>query len=213
MMKWLAIFLSILFSSVAIAGQASASDLLVQVKTAAGAPVADAVVTVYPASGAPAPIHFDWPMTMSQQNIAFHPFVLIAPVGATVAFPNFDNVRHHVYSFSSTHQFELKLYGRDQTRTVKFDKAGVVALGCNIHDKMAAFIKVVDTPYAAKTDAGGHLLIHGLPAGAATLHLWRPYLKAPNNEITRSIALPGAGQVAEAFTVEVHPPAAMQGMY
>ncbi len=211
-MKRLATILCVLLGAGLFAARASAADLVVQVRTTAGAPVADAVVTVYPASGVSGPIRFDWPMTMSQQNIAFHPFVLIAPVGATVSFPNFDNVRHHVYSFSPTHQFELKLYGKDQTRSVTFDKAGVVALGCNIHDKMAAFIKVVDTPYAAKTDANGQLVIHNLPPGPATLRLWRPYMKAPGNEITKSIAMPAAGQAAEAFAVEIHPPAAMQGM-
>jgi len=196
------------------ASNATAADLMVQVKTTAGVPVADAVVTVYPASGGDqGPIHFDWPMQMSQQNIEFHPFVLIVPVGALVSFPNFDNVRHHVYSFSPTHQFELKLYGRDQTRSVKFDKAGIVALGCNIHDKMAAFIKVVDTPYAAKTDATGAVVLHGLPPGPATLHLWRPYMKAPNNEITEPITLPATGQAAEAFAIEVHPPATMHSIY
>ena len=210
----LAFLLSIIISAGVAASNATAADLMVQVKTAAGAPVEDAVVTVYPASGGDAgPIHFDWPMKMTQQNISFHPFVLIVPVGALVSFPNLDNVRHHVYSFSPTHQFELKLYGRDETRSIKFDKAGVVALGCNIHDKMAAFIKVVDTPYAAKTDASGNLVIHGLPPGPATLHLWRPYMKAPGNEITKAITTPAAGQAAESFAVEVHPPAMAHSMY
>jgi len=210
----LAFLLSIIISAGVAASNATAADLMVQVKTAAGAPVEDAVVTVYPASGGDTgPIHFDWPMKMTQQNISFHPFVLIVPVGALVSFPNLDNVRHHVYSFSPTHQFELKLYGRDETRSIKFDKAGVVALGCNIHDKMAAFIKVVDTPYAAKTDASGNLVIHGLPPGPATLHLWRPYMKAPGNEITKAITTPAAGQAAESFAVEVHPPAMAHSMY
>jgi plastocyanin len=179
-----------------------------------GAPLEDAVVTVYPVSGGDnGPIRFDWPMRMSQQNISFDPFVLIVPVGATVSFPNLDNVRHHVYSFSPTHPFELKLYSRDDTRTVRFDKAGTVALGCNIHDKMAAFIKVVDTPYAAKTDASGAAVIHDLPPGAATLHLWRPYMKAPNNEITKVIAMPASGKVSQAFAVEVHPPPTKHSMF
>ena len=213
-MRRLAFLLSIIIGIGLVASNAIAADLVVQVKTTTGAPVEDAVVTVYPASGGDAgPIHFDWPMKMTQQNISFHPFVLIVPVGALVAFPNLDNVRHHVYSFSPTHQFELKLYGRDETRSVKFDKAGTVALGCNIHDKMAAFIKVVDTPYAAKTDASGNLVIHDLPPGPATLHLWRPYMKAPGNEITKAIAAPSAGQVTESFAVEVHPPAMAHSMY
>ena len=205
-----AIFLSFLAALALCATVAAASDLVVQVKTAAGAPVEDAVVTVYPASGGDAgPIHFDWPMRMSQQNIAFHPFVLIVPVGATVSFPNLDTVRHHVYSFSPTHQFELKLYSRDETRTVKFDKAGEVALGCNIHDKMAGFIKVVDTPYAAKTDAAGNVDVHNAPAGQVILRVWQPYLKAPNNEITRTVTVPAQGAGHETVAAEIRPPAPM----
>jgi plastocyanin len=196
------------------ATSAYAADLKVQVKTPAGAPVADAVVLVYPAAGGGSdPIHFDWPMTMAQHNIQFEPFVLIVPVGATVAFPNLDNVRHHVYSFSPAHPFELKLYGKDQTRSIRFDKLGVVALGCNIHDSMIAFIRVVDTRYAAKTNAAGVAVIHNLPAGAATLKLWHPYLKAPNNEVSRAIAVPAAGESSEAFTADVRPAPAMGPMY
>ena len=105
---------------------ASAASISIMVKTAAGQPVKDAVVTLTPAGGVHAPIKFDWPMRMAQQNIQFEPFVLIAPVGADVSFPNLDKVRHHVYSFSPTKRFELKLYGKDETRTVHFDKPGMV---------------------------------------------------------------------------------------
>ncbi len=195
------------------AGGASAADLTVQVKTADGAPVADAVVMVYPAAGGgDAPIQFDWPMVMAQQNLHFDPFVLVVPQGATVAFPNRDKVRHHVYSFSIAHPFELKLYSRDETRSVRFDKPGVIALGCNIHDFMIGFIRVVDTRYAAKTNAAGVLVLHDVPPGAASLHLWRPYLKAPNNELVRNISLPAAG-ASEVFTVEVHAPPPVKSTY
>jgi len=143
----------VLLAALAAPG-ARAADLQVAVHTARGQPVRDAVVTYYPRGGAaPGPVRFDWPYRMAQQNLQFDPFVLVVPVGSTVAFPNRDTVRHQVYSFSPAHPFELKLYGRDQTRTVRFDRVGVIALGCNIHDSMVGFIKVVDTPYAAKTDA------------------------------------------------------------
>jgi len=193
---------------------ASATELSVRVKTAAGRPVADAVVTLYPAGGIEpgTPIHFDWPMTMAQQNLQFSPFVLITPAGATVAFPNLDTVRHHVYSFSPAHPFELKLYGHDETRSVRFDKPGVVALGCNIHDGMIAFIKVVDTPYAAKTDAAGVARLETAPAGPATLHVWHPYLKAPGNELARSIDVPRNGG-AEDVVVDVRYPPRLDQVY
>src|SRR4051812_20307685 len=85
---------------------ASASDLNVTVRDTAGKPVRDAVISVYPASGLPAaPIRFPWPYVMAQQNIQFDPAVLVVPVGAEVAFPNRDKVRHHVYSFSPVNKF------------------------------------------------------------------------------------------------------------
>ena len=176
------------------AGQAAAADLTVTVRSPTGKPVADAVVTVFPASGVPGgPIHFDWPLRMAQHNLQFDPFVLVVPVGGVVAFPNQDEVRHHVYSFSTPHPFQLKLYGKDETRTVKFEKPGVIALGCNIHDQMVAFIKVVETPYAAKTDAAGNVILHGLPPGAVTIHVWHPYIKGGVDDVSRPATLKPAG--------------------
>ena len=139
-----------------ICGPAFAGDLTVSVRDNAGRPVRDAVVTVRPDAGVPAgPIRFSWPLRIVQQDIQFQPYVLIAPVGQAVAFPNLDRVRHHIYSFSRGNRFEIELFGRDATRTHAFATAGVAALGCNIHDQMLAYVRVVDTPYAGKTDATG----------------------------------------------------------
>ena len=192
---------------------AHAADLSVSLRTAKGQPVRDAVVTVYPAAGASGPIRFDWPYVMAQQNLRFDPFVLIVPAGAAVAFPNRDAVRHQVYSFSPTHPFELALYGKDTTRTVRFDKVGVVALGCNIHDSMVAFIKVVDTPLAAKSDGAGEAGVRGVPAGAATVRIWHPYLKAPGNEIVLSVAVPRDGVVRQSVTLDVRSPPVRHNNY
>jgi plastocyanin len=163
-----------------IASPAFAADITVIVKGDDGAPLADAVVVAKPAAGTPstAPIKFSWPLMMSQQNIAFNPYVLIVPVGSEVGFPNKDKVRHHVYSFSPAKRFELKLYGQQQERTVVFDKVGIVPLGCNIHDTMIGFIYVTDSPYAAKTNAQGEAVVHGLPGGPATLTIWHPDMKS-----------------------------------
>ena len=163
-----------------IAGPAAAADITVSVKGDDGLPLPDAVVIVRPSAGATPgpPIRYAWPLMMTQQNIAFNPYVLIVPLGSTVGFPNKDKVRHHVYSFSATKKFELKLYGQQEERTVTFDKAGVVALGCNIHDSMIGYIFVSDSPYAAKTNAVGEAVIRGIPAGAATVSTWHPDMKA-----------------------------------
>jgi plastocyanin len=178
-----------LLLALTLAGAGRAADFTVTVHDRAGKPVKDAVVTIEAPGAGPARI--EGPYEVVQQNLKFNPSLLIVPVGAEVAFPNKDVVRHHVYSFSPTKAFELKLYGRDQqVRTVKFDKPGVVALGCNIHDSMVGFIKVVSTPFAAKTGPDGRARLRGLPAsGAATLKIWQPYQKTPNNEIARPVTL------------------------
>ena len=195
----------------ALAAPAAAADLTITVKTPAGEPVANAVVTVKPpgvASGAP--IKFSWAYDVAQHNIAFEPFVQIVPVGSDVSFPNKDNVRHHVYSFSAVKKFELKLYGHDETRTVHFDEAGVVALGCNIHDQMLAYLVVVDTPFAAKTGADGVAVIHGLPAGAAPMTVWQPFMKTVKNQQVRTVNILAAG-AHEAVVADLRP-APMAGM-
>lgn len=175
-----------------------AGDLNLKLVDAAGRPVSDAVVSVRPAGGIPAgPIRFPWPTTMIQQNVAFVPHVLIVPVGATVRFPNKDKVRHHVYSFSRPAKFEIKLFGQDETRSYTFKTPGAVAVGCNIHDQMTGFIKVVETPFAAKSDAAGTARITGMATGTAQVTIWHPLLRAKDNELVVNIPIPGSGAASK----------------
>lgn len=158
---------------------ASAAPLIVRVVDSAGRPVPNAVVTARLAGARPAQAAGAY--TVSQHDLMFDPFVLVVPVGATVKFPNNDDTRHHVYSFSPAKKFELKLFARDQTRSVRFDKPGVVAIGCNIHDGMSAFLFVTGEPLAARTDQRGIATIADVPPGAGTLSVWHPYLRSATN--------------------------------
>jgi plastocyanin len=171
---------------------AFAGDVRVLVMGADGRPVRDAVVTVHTQAQPAGPIRFSWPMQIAQRNMQFEPFVLIAPAGASVAFPNLDDVRHQVYSFSEPGSFELRLYGRDESHSVQFRNVGVIAIGCNIHDQMSAFIYVVDTPYAIKTGADGVALLRNVPNGAARLRVWHPYLRAADNRVDSNVTLTAA---------------------
>ncbi len=183
---------------------AQAGTLDLKLVDPSGKPVRDAVVTVIPAAGLPkGPISFPWGTVMTQQNIAFNPHVLIVPVGATVRFPNKDKVRHHVYSFSKPAKFELKLFGQDETRSYTFKSAGAVALGCNIHDSMSGFIKVVDTPFAALSNDAGQVRINGLPAGGAAVTIWHPGLRAKDNEMVTQLPLPASGVVSRSITLSL----------
>lgn len=175
---------------------AAAATVSVTIRGADGRPLAGAVVQVASARAPAAATGFTGPFVVAQKDIAFSPHVLIVPVGASVSFPNRDRVRHHVYSVSAPKRFELKLYGRDETRAVIFDRPGVVALGCNIHDSMAGFIVVVSTPYAAQTDAAGVVRLEGVPPGPVTLSAWHPSLRSPGNTMMQAQVVPAAGLAA-----------------
>lgn len=197
--------LTLLAALVAAPLAARAGDLSVVLRDQKGAPVADAVVSVY-VPGAPVPARYVQPLRMSQRDLQFSPFVLAVPVGADVNFSNEDKVRHQIFSFSAAKRFELKLFGRDQTHSIRFDKPGVVALGCNIHDNMVAYIKVVDAPFALVTDATGAAVFRNLPAGTVQVRAWQPYLRAPANELRADVAVPKAGGVQRVFTAPVLAP-------
>jgi len=189
----------------AFASPASAGELIFQLTDAKGAPVRDAVVTLYP-QGRPVPITAPArTYQIAQRDIRFNPFVLIVPVGAQVTFPNFDPVRHHVYSFSPVKKFELKLYAKEQNRAVRFDKPGVVPLGCNIHDQMTAFIKVVDTALSVQTDRSGRATFGAVPNGPVLAHVWHPYLRAPANQIELRIAS-GPGRQVQSVNLSLRAP-------
>jgi plastocyanin len=188
-----------------LASPAFAGGLTIRVVDAAGHPVQDAVVTLKPANGAVLRPRIEGPYRVTQQATQFHPFVSVVPAGATVAFPNFDPFRHHVYSFSAAKRFELKLFARDQTRSVTFDQPGVVAIGCNIHDSMSAYIFVTDTVWTTRSPANGTVRFGDTPGGPFTLQVWHPFLRAPGGVLTRSYMASGADR-SEMITVSLRAP-------
>jgi plastocyanin len=199
---------NILFA-LAVAGASSplvAAQLSVRVVDASGRPIRDAVVTLYPAGNAAKPPRAAGRFIVSQRNLQFQPFLTIVPVGADVSFPNLDPTKHHVYSFSAAKKFELKLFAKDQSRTVHFDKPGVVALGCNIHDQMSAFIVVTDSMWTARTNAQGMVSFADAPNTPARLNVWHPYIRAPGGQLQQAVA---AAQRTASFQVRLRPPPAM----
>jgi plastocyanin len=188
----------------AIVAPAFAGDLSITVTTPDGKPLADAVVTL-PGNGAkPA---FAWKLEVAQKDKTFTPFVLVVPQGAEVSFPNLDKFRHHVYSFSKGNKFELELYGREDKRSVTFKSVGTAAIGCNIHDTMVGFIRIVDTPFAAKTNAEGVAKIPGAPDGATRLTVWHPYAKAKEQITVSDVTIsPGANMLTVTLDVTAKSP-------
>ncbi len=176
-------------------------QITLQIVDPAGMPLRDAVVEIAPPPGNTAPLAFPWRNAMGQRNQTFIPGTLIVPQGASVAFPNFDNVRHSIYSFSKPARFRIDLYGQDQTRSQRFAVTGTVALGCNIHDQMRGYIRVVSTPFAAATDLNGYGRLSGLGAGSYQVTIWHPRLRGPGNEMRTTVVV--AGTAPSSITVPV----------
>lgn len=109
---------------------------------------------------------------LTQQDTSFRPPVLVVPVGTSVDFPNRDPFFHNVFSYSSTKRFDLGRYPRGESRTVVFDKPGIVKVYCEIHQWMRSAILVVENPYHAQIASDGRFTIQGVPAGRYRLAVW-----------------------------------------
>ncbi len=176
------------FGAASASASASAAELRVSVDDGER-PVSGAVVSLH--SNAAAAAVRPRPARMDQRGSQFVPRLMVAQVGSEVTFPNSDNIRHHVYSFSPAKRFELPLYSETRAAPVRFDTAGVVTLGCNIHDWMVGHIVVLDTPYWLTTDDGGRGRVQA-PPGQYTLQVWHPGLPPGAGPVKRPVSLDGS---------------------
>jgi plastocyanin len=179
------------------AALAHSAELRVLVKDRNGRNIGDAVVLAVPADARNAQ-HTKAPQdAVDQVDKQFVPYVKAVFVGSTVRFPNSDNIRHQVYSFSPAKKFELPLYAGTNAPPVIFDKPGVVVLGCNIHDWMIGYIYVSDTPFFAKTGPLGTASITDLPPGEYRVRIWHPSMDRAEEATDRQIVV-GAEPVVNA---------------
>ncbi len=151
---------------------ALAAPLEIQFVAVDGRPVNATVVTLRSLDPA-RPLARPIAGVISQEDLAFIPHALVVPVGSTVSFPNSDKVSHQVYSFSPARSFKLPLY-RGTPPPVTFDRAGVVTLGCNIHDQMRAYVFVVEAQYLGRTDEQGRWAVPDAQPGEYQLEIWHP---------------------------------------
>jgi plastocyanin len=131
--------------------------------------------------------------TMDQRNETFVPHVLAITVGTTVDFPNSDNTYHNVFSLRAP-RFDLGRYAAGRSKSVRFDRPGIVRVFCEIHSHMSAFILVFNHRYFAVTSADGRYQIGRVPAGRYTLVAWN---EGAIRE-SRPIVIPEDGGVIEA---------------
>lgn len=150
------------------------SQISFRVLDQAGNPVMNAVVsTTGPVTKT------DSFAVMDQINRQFSPQVLVVQKDQTVNFPNSDAIRHHIYSFSDPKPFEIRLFKGQDSPPIHFDKAGVVVLGCNIHDQMVGYIYIADNEVTGLTDANG---MTSLVTTAEQFYVWHPKLSVSNSQ-------------------------------
>jgi len=125
------------------------------------------------------------PVRLIQKNKSFEPHVLVVPVGSIVEFPNEDPFFHNVFSLFEGKRFDLGLYESGGTRLVRFDRAGICYIFCNIHPEMSAVVLVLDTPYYAMSDRAGQVTIPAVPPGRYILHSWH---EGSNDEELKGLA-------------------------
>lgn len=185
----------------ALATAGSAVDFTARVTSNKGEPVADAVLSLVPLEAAVPPVASDARVEIAQDGQEFQPYVTVVQTGTRVVFPNRDTVQHHVYSLSKPKKFELPLYNPGEKESIVFDVAGLVTIGCNIHDWMISHLVVVPTPWFAKSGADGAAAISA-PAGRYRLDLWHPRLGSP---VTREVTLAEGTAASETFTLTLKP--------
>ncbi|MCQ8879955.1 methylamine utilization protein [Pseudoalteromonas shioyasakiensis] len=189
----------LLFSAVTLA-----AELTLKITDQFGAPLANSVVEV--TGSVKPPIVADLPvLTMDQVDKHFSPTLLIAQQGQQVNFPNSDNIRHHVYSFSKAKPFQLKLYSGQPEQPVLFDNEGVVVLGCNIHDSMVGYIYVTNSAQTYQSDDTGLVRLNNVSL-PVELSFWHP-LQSMSLEEKASLAITENTVGSLAIIINIDPPA------
>ena len=175
--------------------------LLLTVVDPGGDAVEHAIVWAVPMSGQVLPAMAPAKAEIRQRDGEFIPAVTPVRVGTAVSFPNLDDVRHNVYSFSPAKTFSLSLYLGTPAEPILFDKPGEVVIGCNIHDRMLAYVLALDTTYFGKTGRNGQVELSGLVPGEYELRAWHPDQKsAPAG---RRVSVRASDRLDHRFTAEV----------
>lgn len=150
------------------------------------------VVYLDPAPRAAFDVRDETVVRMDQRNKTFVPHVLAILAGTTVEFPNSDYTYHNVFSLSKTKSFDLGRYAVGRSKSVRFDRPGIVRVFCDIHSHMSAFILVFAHRYFAVTDEDGRYRLEGVPPGTYTVMTWN---EASPLDVRKIVVPDGGGDV------------------
>jgi plastocyanin len=121
---------------------------------------------------------------IDQRNESFMPHVLAIVAGTTVDFPNSDLTYHNVFSLSRAKSFDLGRYAVGKSKSVRFDRPGIVRVFCEIHSHMSAFILVFAHRYFAVTEADGSFRLDNVPPGTYSVFVWNEALPLESRRVT-----------------------------
>lgn len=181
-----------------------AGRLAVNVVDGRGKPVADAVVMLRATSGQPVPApakpaH----RAVDQRKLVFLPYLQVLRPGDDVVFRNGDSTSHHVYSFAAARTFEFMLVPAQRSSPLRMERTGAIAIGCNIHDQMIAYLYVTDAPWVAQTGASGKVAFEALAAGDYEVQVWQPRLRPGKSALAQKVTIAAADQANKVLTVRL----------
>jgi plastocyanin len=130
---------------------------------------------------------------MDQRSKVFIPYVLPVVQGTAVEFHNSDNLQHNVLGVGAD-KFNLGTYTQGMARSYTFNKLGEVAILCNVHPEMEAYILVLQNSYFTQLDGSGKFRIADVPPGDYVVKAWyRGKTKQQN------VKVPAKGSVSVSF--------------
>lgn len=183
---------SLLFCMTSVLVSATyAQTVRVSLKDASNEPVVGAVVEILLPTELKSRYAIPEDKLVDQVDKEFLPSVSSLVVGSHISFPNYDDILHHVYSFSPVKTFNIPLYGTSESDNYResFETSGVVEIGCNIHDWMLAYIYVAESSKVAVTDEQGMAEISDLPAGDYQLKIWHSRLVRGQDALLQPLEL------------------------
>jgi len=184
-----------LFGGVALVTHVAAEQLTVTVTGPQGAGQPDMVVFAEPLDQPVPDSQVTEPLLIAQQGKAFVPYISVIQRDAPVRFVNQDGITHHIYSISDNNRFSFRIAAGKSQQIIagagERDGLAAVAMGCNIHDWMSGYMLVLDTPYYAKTDGQGQVILTVADAGRYRVNIWHPQLQTPDHRMRQELSVTG----------------------
>jgi len=152
-------------------------------ETVAGHKPADPRLAVVWLEGVPAAKTEARTGVIRQDGLEFRPRAVAVTVGSKVDFPNDDDLFHNVFSYAKNNRIELGSYPKGESKSVVFERKGIVELRCEVHKHMRAYVHVFDHPYFAVAAADGSYAIPNVPPGKYTLVVWKEFFDPVRQDV------------------------------